>query len=898
MRIQAGPTAVALLICIAAQLAPTAKACGPFTIEPVFVFHHSPDLPFEQYVSGKIGILQPSFGRKTLVIAYHYLNGGLYSDFEQQSLADALRGKAPEENGLAALRNWIAARKELLKEDETLPEIYVERRREAYDYFPNCAKNAFEVAVATLKGRIASYGADDRNVGDWISGQDTVFQNCSSGLHLPAPAPAGAPVWLKKDRDYQTAAAFFYSLNFDEARGRFAAIAADTDSPWQETAKYLVARTLVRQASLAKDDAAKRELFTKAEVELQTLIGQPSAFQESARKMLGLVEFRLHPQEREQEVARTLANGGSNQNLRQDLIDYVWLLDGIEAKIREAEKKRKESMKPQGSSSPGSPANQEVLQRLGALQRGEIIRLGFTPKGADGAEDYRNSVSLDFKYETAAREILTAFESKLGRKLTADEITELKERRDGALKYREWTISPNRQFDAGYEGCYDNCEPLTFDLIPDYLRRDDLTDWILTLQTTDAGAYRHALERWHNTESRAWLVVALIKAEKSSVNVAALMKDAERVAPDAPEFPSVAYHLVRLQLDFGTSESARKLIDEVISSAADSLPVSARNQFWEQRTRLATDVSQFLKFSQRTPVAFYDLEDGRFGSLRELLRIAKASWSHEYGSETKDEYEKGMEDLYKDRLPWDERAIFDNEAVDILNWHFSLHSLIEVAHNTSLPDYLQRQLILAAWTRAILLNRHELAIQVTPEVMKAAPEMGPLLDEYLHTKPAERDYAALYLLLKFPSLSPYLASGLPSFKTAEDLDYYFEGAWWCKLATTDYNDKGEEVAKVVRRPDFLNAKELEAAATERKNLDEFGDGKTHLGKLVLQWAGASPHDPRLPESLFIAFKANESYKYGCGSWDHDEDLQREAADLLTRRYPASPWAAKLQEASQ
>ena len=157
---------------------------------------------------------------------------------------------------------------------------------------------------------------------------------------------------------------------------------------------------------------------------------------------------------------------------------------------------------------------------------------------------------------------------------------------------------------------------------------------------------------------------------------------------------------------------------------------------------------------------------------------------------------------------------------------------------------------------------------------------------------------ALFILLKFPSLSPYVATGLPSFDTTEDIDYYFEGSWWCKLATTDYNDKGEEVAKDVRRPDFLNAKQLETAETERKRLDDMGDGKSYLGKAVLQWARTSPHDPRIPESLFIAFKANESYKYGCGGWDHDEDLQRQVADLLIKHYPESAWTEKLRESSQ
>ena len=155
MRIQAGPTAVALLVCIAAQLAPTAKACGSFTIDPVFVFHHSPEFAFrticERENRNPPAKLRPQNPGNRLSLSQRRP----YSDFEQQSLTDALHGKAPEENGLAALRNWIAARKELLKENETLPEIYVERRRESYDYFPNCAKTAFEVAVARLKSRIA-----------------------------------------------------------------------------------------------------------------------------------------------------------------------------------------------------------------------------------------------------------------------------------------------------------------------------------------------------------------------------------------------------------------------------------------------------------------------------------------------------------------------------------------------------------------------------------------------------------------------------------------------------------------------------------------------------------------------------------------------------------------------
>jgi len=359
--------ALSLSTATALNLFPPARACGPFTIDPIFVFRESPDLPFEDFTKGRIGIVRPGFGRKTLVIAYRYLNGGSFNEDEQRSLVAALSGKAPEESGANALKAWVAARKELLKENETLPEIYTERKRESYEFFPNCAKNAFEVATTTLKDRIATYGAEDRGVRDWIAAQDIVFQNCSGGTNIPNPLGAESPQWLRKDREYQIAAAFFYSLNFDEARRRFGRIADDGESTWQETSRYLVARTLVRQASLAKDEAAKHELYVKAEIELESLLVQGPTFQDSARKFLNLVKYRLHPSERIQELARTLAGQSGNDNLQQDLIDYVWLLDGIEARILDAEKKRKEALNRQSSvSRPGD--------RFPAMRRGNDMK--------------------------------------------------------------------------------------------------------------------------------------------------------------------------------------------------------------------------------------------------------------------------------------------------------------------------------------------------------------------------------------------------------------------------------------------------------------------------------------------------------------------------------------------
>jgi hypothetical protein len=128
----------------------------------------------------------------------------------------------------------------------------------------------------------------------------------------------------------------------------------------------------------------------------------------------------------------------------------------------------------------------------------------------------------------------------------------------------------------------------------------------------------------------------------------------------------------------------------------------------------------------------------------------------------------------------------------------------------------------------------------------------------------------------------------------QDSEYYLESAWWCKPSETEYRN-GNEVPKVVAAPSFLAATQLEEARREFAALAELEDAKSFLGQQVLKWAEETPDDPRLPEALFIAVKANESYKYGCNGWQFDEEIQAQAKALLREKYPDSAWTAKLEE---
>ena len=46
-------------------------------------------------------------------------------------------------------------------------------------------------------------------------------------------------------------------------------------------------------------------------------------------------------------------------------------------------------------------------------------------------------------------------------------------------------------------------------LLPEYLRQDDLTDWLYTYEAEGPEAYLHALDKYKANSSDLWLMTAL-----------------------------------------------------------------------------------------------------------------------------------------------------------------------------------------------------------------------------------------------------------------------------------------------------------------------------------------------------------------------------------------------------
>jgi len=323
--------AIALLVAILLQ-APLSFACGPFTMGAVFTFTVHPEYPLENFARGDIGIVQPSFARSYLYVGYRYLSGGAFSQTEQQALVELWHDRLDlrwEPGYEQAVKQWQEARQKVVNGPE--PKIEVFRNREKpnqYDSYLNCQNDSFETAATTLEARLKQFGPESIAVKQWVEAQDQVFANCSEGQHIPAALAADADGLLRADREYQIAAANFYAGNFDVARTQFASIAVQAKSPWQSTAPYLVARTLLRQASLGAEES-KPAALAGAEEQLNKVLANPELKESAgaARRLLNIVRLRLHPEDRLHELGRSLASNNDHATLKQDLWDYTVLLD-------------------------------------------------------------------------------------------------------------------------------------------------------------------------------------------------------------------------------------------------------------------------------------------------------------------------------------------------------------------------------------------------------------------------------------------------------------------------------------------------------------------------------------------------------------------------------------------
>lgn len=365
---------IASLIVFAAFPFALVQACGPDFFPDIFVHQIHPDHP-RDYAAGKLGVLLSTYPRADLTVAYRYMNGGTLNPTEQKgyqptsSLAEEVglddSADASQTNAAANSSDyveptgpadiWLKTRNRYAPAQPEIHDIrqYGTVYRAGYilaGTYQNCQADAFRTAAVTLQSRSKIWGAHSTELADWIKGQDAVFSNCGSGGYAmayppnkpkivalsPTPAPSNAPQLLRQDRAYQTAAAQFYTGQFANALASFRTIAQDATSPWRGIARYMVARTLIRDAFLnaksGPDDSMAGfdlGLMKQAQQQLETirneqLVGIP---QHAVESLLHLVQLRTEPKVRVANLSGALAGPKVDSDYAQDLQDLTWYLD-------------------------------------------------------------------------------------------------------------------------------------------------------------------------------------------------------------------------------------------------------------------------------------------------------------------------------------------------------------------------------------------------------------------------------------------------------------------------------------------------------------------------------------------------------------------------------------------
>ncbi len=817
----------------------SALPCGAPSLYPLFSYTRAPENPYENFAAGRIGIVKPTLKRSVLFAAYRYVNGGGFSAAEQKALVDVWNADFKNEDFRdvdikGVVEKYLEKRKSVMGDEKELPAIWSARSVTGYNFFPNCAQNAFETATATLSDRIASHGSGDPAVKNWVEAQDAVFQNCSLGMNMPADAPAGSPEWLQNDRDYQQAAAAFYALKYGDAKSRFMRISEDTDSPWQETAAYLVGRTLIREASLTKNGKRSGELYKEAETRLAVFASQSNKYSESVEGLRSLIAYRVRPKERVQELAQLLSYQGSGLELRQRLIDYTWLLDKLESETLEAVAKEKAINSDTNSNTVSKPETPNEDDDPDILQ----IYLWL--------DDDSRSIQFSVPANASDDEAIATAEVAVGRKLADKEKESVRRSREDAYSNR---FSSAR--DTGYQNNYYGSETTSLSILPQYLRVNELTDWLFTYQLTDEESYLHALSRYRSSRSDLWLMTAMTKLKPSSANVSELIEGAERMSVSSPAYPTVAYHLAKYYIEKGETNKARKLLDDVLASTGD-LPISTVNEFMELRQKINSSLDEYLRFSLRKPFAFdYDYIAG---SIDQIIAEQKQYYSEEYDGADRQAFEANIDKEFAAEKLWQDRLFIDERTITEINYHFPTSLLLDLRGSDVLPDYLKQKIALAAFTRSLLLDDPALIKRSAPDVIAAMPGLESKIQPILKAQSAaSRRNEILYFLVTDPMFSPYLSPGIG--KTKNEYEEYGSDNWWCEQFDSYYDPDTEQSIPLasLKKPAFLTTGQTAAAELENKKLGEIGAAPEYLAKQTIALAGTGSKDKRIAEMLYYAY---------------------------------------------
>ena len=797
---------LAVMVCMA-MITPQLPvfACGPYFPQAFFVFTKHPDFPLDHFAAGDLGVLQPTYARSYLVVAYRYLNDVGLDRVEQAAVVSLWKARLDhgwgyfgDDGSISAEKKWFSTRakvpgvrpmrsgQDMLPNKESGEWNHIESIS-GYDSHVNCLDPALESAANTLQSRIHQFGLASTAVKSWVDAQDAVFTLCN-GLAprvFPSPPDPTLPAIINADRAYQIAAAHFYARDYEVARQLFGQISRDESSSWRATGALMAARSLIRKTTIYSPNRESERFDLQEARSLLVEIVKDKSMAEahhSAKDLISFIDARISPAEYVHSLAQTLA-APKNANLQHDLDDYTILLD----------------------------------KWLGSF----------------------DDPPWDNVHQIAAR----------------------------------------------YTGSSET-------LLPSAIRSDPLTDWVLTFQSLDSGALSHAIQRWRQTGSVAWLVTAMTKLNAGAPEAAELLSAAKKVGPESPAYPTVIFSLLRIETLSGGRDSARRELDTLLETQSKKMPRSSLNLFLRVRMSLAQNVEELLRFAPRIPASI--------GTDKDQTELPNTTpFFHD---------EKGKEDAEQE--PAHE---FDVDGAWTLTRALPTSILVHAVESKSLPPKLRSAVADFTWVRTIVLDDETGATRLAPIVAELESKLAPEMKDYLAaTDSASRKFRAIVTILRTPGLRPYISQGVGRDVELTSMERYGNN-WWCSLndavdgksSNSDlsldisgpgdyFPDKPDVFLNLYGinkfpTPRFLSAEESRTAEKEWMNLSKSESGSTWLAHQAFDWAVAHPDDPLTPESLHLVVRV---LRYSCGEDKIDSKLSHEAFNLLHRKYPNSEWTKK------
>ena len=732
-----------------------------------FVSRAQPDIDLDQYESGSLGVLLPTYPRVFLYPAWRAILLGKDALQNEKREAGAL-GKAcclylsgwiNEKDLNTPQAQWLNARATVTSIAPRMKlEMYRKTKPGEWGAFLNCSDSSYLFAQSTLQEISKRPDATPARLKDWVAAQDAVFEFCgylrgdvryswekeiTPPPDIPNPLSSEENKFWKQLREYQIAAANFYSGDFDKAQELFHAIGKDETHPMHDWGDYLALRASIRQATLSETGGPGPQ--GNLEEMANKILQNPalSKVHPHANASLRLIKSRLSPDERLEELSAILNDWKKNPHIDDALADWRFLANNI-------------------------------LDRY-------YPHIG----------EYPEIESMRQKYEY--------FDWMR------------------TIQHCDGTLSVNN--DTG------TCE----------------------------AERRHALDKWRSSlkakrpEARTWLVAVLMTTDHVDEDVIAQVK---KVPESAPEYLTVQYFLVKAMRLTDLRDQARQIADLQLKKPFMSR--SALNLFLQARFSLATNLPDAAHYLTRSVA----------------VRI---------NSDTKEI--KSVEET---------RTRLGTDSEDWLNTHLAVIDLLKLAGMEVLPQTLRTKIAVAAWVRADLLNKSELAKQAAAAVAKLEPSLANLANSYLNEKNAlERKHLLLLSGIMGDQIVPTIywrdSSEAPYLHEIPYIDEKEEDAiasMWCsfkgntKLINDDEN--------------FLDSTDPKTRDSEMISLAELGSATSYFGKHVLAYSKIHPNDPQIPWLLHVVVISTRG---SCVDADNGE-ISRRAFTLLHRKYGATEWAEK------